>query len=409
MTRKYWQIIIGLAIVDFILLLALLFHYEVPTQTLPTVKVPHSSSLIPVDTSQALPIKSQIVQSVVLTDDWKLATGRSVKSVIFNPEKSILYSINLEGGNVYGFDRASRKISQRLIFKQTPAKGYDYIKHQWVNNSFAQKPVEGTFSHNGRFMWISWHNGDGIIAWDLQSPPKAPEKRATAKLQQENDTTEIGLHYFATGSTPKVMLVDEKSQRLYVSNWHGQSVSVLNIEGNDPEQWKVVQTVKVGGTPRGMCFSEDGKYLLVAQMALGKIVRISLPSMEIHDSKFVGNTPRHLLLQDGKVYVTHSSTDKLQVLSSDSLKMIQKVTTGQDPRTIAFSPDGRLIFVVCYEDHTLQVFRSRDLKLLATWPCKGAPVGVDVWQKGNKLEAWVGNYKYSTVKVFCIDMMLGEG
>src|SRR3979409_1848499 len=45
----------------------------------------------------------------------------------------------------------------------------------------------------------------------------------------------------------------------YVSNEKGNTVSVI-----DTDKWAVIKTIKVGQRPRGIEFTRDGKFVLVA-------------------------------------------------------------------------------------------------------------------------------------------------
>ena len=45
----------------------------------------------------------------------------------------------------------------------------------------------------------------------------------------------------------------------YVSNEKGNTVSVI-----DTNKWEVVKTIKVGQRPRGIAYTKDQKYVLVA-------------------------------------------------------------------------------------------------------------------------------------------------
>jgi YVTN family beta-propeller protein len=45
----------------------------------------------------------------------------------------------------------------------------------------------------------------------------------------------------------------------YVSNEKGNTVSVI-----DTNEWEVVKTIKVGQRPRGIAYTKDQKYVLVA-------------------------------------------------------------------------------------------------------------------------------------------------
>ncbi len=352
------------------------------------------------------------IRKIELLKSEKIKTGLNVKSVVFSPDGKYLYSINLEGGSVYEFERATRKITRKLIFKQTPAKGYDYEKRKWIANSFEEKPVEACFSHNGKYLWISLHNAKGIVAWDLEDTissgldnvklvtleklPTSTDKSSKAKPNQ----TKLKLPFFKTGETPKVMTLSKGGKQLFVANWHSNTVSVLDISSSSPNDWLKIKDISVGSVPRGMCVSEDGKFLFVGHMGSNTMGIIDLDSLKMTRSQKVGITPRHIVSNGENLLVSLSSPEKIVRLGQDSLKVLQTASTKDDPRTIALSADNKFLFSVSYADDLLEVLDSKTLKVLRTEKSSHKPVGVTVFQKADTIEAWVGNYSSSQLAIF---------
>lgn len=394
------KLVIG--IVSFLLIdlmLGALLAFDIHFDTAQAIQITH----IPLSPEQAIAPKTtfRIANKVELKKTERLKSGRSVKSVVFSPDKKFLYSLNLEGGSVYEFNQQSREISRKLIFKQTQAKGYDYDKHKWMNNSFEEKPVEGHFTHNGKYLWISLHNAEGIVAWNVQEKELISGKPfRIATIEEGKKKTKVNLHFFKTGKTPKVITSTKDGKYLFVSNWHSNTVSILDISNSDPSEWKKVKDVKVSPTPRGMCMSKDDKVLYIGLMGSDFLYSVSVDSLKIIKKHLVGHNPRHLLDTDQSIYISLSKTEKLVKLSQSGLKELKRSSTKDDPRTISLSPDKSLLFATCYSDNTLQIFDAHNLQLLLSVPCKGKPVGVDVFQKGDLVEAWVGNYISSTVNIF---------
>src|SRR6476469_5028941 len=65
----------------------------------------------------------------------------------------------------------------------------------------------------------------------------------------------------------------------YVSNEKGNTVSVI-----DTDKWAVTKTIKVGQRPRGIEFTVDGKFVLVAVGDDDKIEVIDAKSQEVVDT-----------------------------------------------------------------------------------------------------------------------------
>ena len=83
----------------------------------------------------------------------------------------------------------------------------------------------------------------------------------------------------------------------YVSNEKSNTVSVI-----DTDKWAVVQTIKVGQRPRGIEFTRDGKFVLVAVGDDDTIQMIDTATQQVADTLPSGPDPE-LFVQDkaGKV------------------------------------------------------------------------------------------------------------
>ena len=406
MSKKVRIAIFLFLVFDVALIGLVIFKKRQPEPTLNLEKVQVSEMV-----KDATKRKAPSVASIKLIKTETLATDNNVKSVVFDPQKKYLYSLNLEGGSIYEYDRASREINRRLQFKQTKAKGYDYEKHKWLPNSFAEKPVEGCFTHEGKFLWASLHNAEGIVAWNIEDtsavvPEGLETRQATLIVPNPKKDIKKTLHlsFFKTGKTPKVITASQDGRYLFVANWHSNSVSVLDIESASPQDWKVIKEIKVGSIPRGMSVSADGSRLFIGQMGSNTLSVIDLQSLEVVKKVQVGRTPRHLISDGRNLLISLSSPEKLLKVSENQLETLRKVSTKDDPRTIALSPDHSLLFVVCYSDDILQIFDAHTLNLLFETASSHKPVGVEIFQHENQIEAWVANYSSSTLKVFTLQV-----
>lgn len=334
-----------------------------------------------------------------------------VKALLFNQEQTKIYSANLEGMSVYEFDRSSRKIQRKLKFIPNPGKGFNYTTKQWFD-SYQEKPVELCLTH-GRYLWISLHNAEGVVIWDLKENGSSVKDRPfkEAWLYQASDDIsvvnqssrdikeKVRLLWIKTGSTPKVITASPDGKYLFVANWHSNTVSVLNIESPYPQDWMKVRDLNLSPIPRGMAVSADSRTLYVALMGSRYIEVIDLISFQKRNRIESGTNPRHLIIQDHQMFATLNSTAKLVRIHLEN-NQIDRVNTGRTPRTLVATTDGRFLFVTCYLDNTVQMFSRDSLRLLESWESSGHPVCVEVFQTGKNIEAWVGNHTSGTIKVF---------
>ncbi|MBX2840447.1 MAG: YncE family protein [Flammeovirgaceae bacterium] len=346
---------------------------------------------------------------IQLIETEKISTGRSPKSILFDNSHTFIYTLNLEGMSVTEFNRTTKAVTRTLKFYPNQAKGYNYEKHFWYN-SIAEKPVEGCISHDGKYLWISLHNAGGVVAWNLageENTDNVPGKDA-AIIYADGRKEAVKLPFFETGKTPKSILKGKDSEEVYVTNWHDNSVSVLNTSSLDPQEWEKVTDVSTGAVPRGMALNQEQTRLFVSNMGSGNINVYDTKEFELEETFAVGSTPRHLITTDKYLFASLSSPEKLLKVDLKTLETIQSTSTDDDPRTITFSNDSSIIFVTCYAGQVLQAFSAADLSLLGSWESKGKPVGVDIFQEGNKLEAWVCNYTASTINIFTLEVEYEE-
>src|ERR1700689_1045993 len=103
---------------------------------------------------------------------------------------------------------------------------------------------------------------------------------------------------FLCGACLSVIVAGEASAfTAYVSNEKGNTVSVI-----DTNKWQVVKSIKVGQRPRGIAFTKDQKYVLVAVGDDDTIQMIDTGSNKVVDTLPSGPDPE-LFIEDptGKI------------------------------------------------------------------------------------------------------------
>src|ERR1700681_3000560 len=95
-----------------------------------------------------------------------------------------------------------------------------------------------------------------------------------------------GIAVWLTGTLPAGAFI------AYVSNEKSNTVSVI-----DTDKWAVVHTIKVGQRPRGIEFTKDGKFVLVAVGDDDTIPMIDTATQRVVDSLPSGPDPE-LFTQD---------------------------------------------------------------------------------------------------------------
>src|SRR6266436_7980156 len=89
-----------------------------------------------------------------------------------------------------------------------------------------------------------------------------------------------GLAVWLAAATPALAFI------AYVSNEKSNTVSVI-----DTDKWTVTRTIKVGQRPRGIEFTRDGKFVLVAVGDDDTIQMIDTATQEVTDTLPSGPDP----------------------------------------------------------------------------------------------------------------------
>jgi YVTN family beta-propeller protein len=74
-------------------------------------------------------------------------------------------------------------------------------------------------------------------------------------------------------------------------------------------------------------------------------------------------------------------------------KVVDKVTTGEAPRSMTISDDGKHIYVVNYFSNTVSKVRTSDMKVRDTVRVNASPIGITYDPETNRV--WVACYSGS--------------
>ncbi len=330
------------------------------------------------------------------------------KSVVFEPSKKRLYAMNLEGMSVAEYNRASRKISQVYRFDRTKGTGWDYERNRPIS-SWEEKPVEAWITNNGRMLWVSLHNAGGIVGIRIDSVDKnkgGPVK--SKRIQVENATgqkTPIDVPFYATGETPKVIISTADDKQLLVSNWHSKTISVLDLSPEHPYA-QLKKDLRVPAIPRGMVSDPVRKKTFVAIMGSTSLGVINESTWTLDTILRISGSPRHILRDSsGRLFVSYNSQARLVCLDPDTGKTLFSISTAAQPRTIVLSQNQQFVFVTGYSSNKLEVYKIYNdrFEQVASLNCPGHPVGVDLYEDNNKIEAWVCSYQGGKLRVFSFD------
>jgi hypothetical protein len=408
MFRLFFYIIIVLAVAGC--------QSAATTERLIPVLVADAATILPAPVKDSSESTLRPYSSLEYSKVELLQAAPGTKSVLFNTAGSMLYAMNLEGMSIYEFDQPSRKVIREFKFKPTKGTGWDYVKDKPIP-SYEEKPVEACLSHDDKILWVSLHNAEGIVpVWidSINANQPALEvykneagKQAVKKMTViypgsiQKDSFYVPL--IKTGKTPKIISKTADSKYLLVSNWHSYNVSVLEMNKDLYPYGKVISTVPVSSIPRGIVVDDKANRSFVAIMGGATITVINNTVWMKETDINVESNPRHIVMDtSGHLFVSYNKLAKVACIDAETGASLFTAPTHAQPRTIILSKNHKFLFVTCYSSDFVEVFKinKTSFQKIASLPCKGHPVGVDVFEDNDKLEAWVCSYSNGSISVF---------
>ncbi len=138
-----------------------------------------------------------------------------------------------------------------------------------------------------------------------------------------------------------------------------------------------IASITVGRSPQGLAVSPDGKYLYVANFGGGAISVIDTSTNKVISSISIGS-PRNIAVSpDGKtLYVTNYNSGTISVIDAALLTVTHTVNVGIHPNGIAADSKGTRLYVSNYSSNTLSIIDTKTLLSIATVPTGVGPLGV---------------------------------
>lgn len=176
------------------------------------------------------------------------------------------------------------------------------------------------------------------------------QMKAAAIHRFDTDTLEYKGSIDLTGEWTKVLAYDQVRNVVYASNWNSADISVVSVSS-----LKETRKIKLGGVPRGMAFSSDGKFMLAAIFGgqsdsdrAGRTVKVDLDKQKIVETIISGGSHRHAIrLKDGTDEFAVSDMARSTVYYISDYAKAADTKVYNNPNTIAESPDGKYLYVSC--------------------------------------------------------------
>jgi YVTN family beta-propeller protein len=167
----------------------------------------------------------------------------------------------------------------------------------------------------------------------------------------------------------------------------------------DIAQRRVTGRVRVGGDPRAVILSLDGRFAYVAQAAANEVAVVDAHAQQMVGVMPTGRGPSAFALDtmiNGYLYVANSASNTVTVLDLTQQRGVATIPVGKDPTGIAVaSPasgisegDDGEVYVTNAADDSVSVISENRRRVIAVIPVPGGPLGVMVPASGGV--AYVG-------------------
>ena len=278
----------------------------------------------------------------------------------------------------------------KTISDKVELNSFGYSKR---NGLYRGSPVECTFTHDGRFAWVSNYNMSGGAETEFNKPGcdncHGTGIYDSSFVYKINTSTLLIEAIVKVGAVPKYLAATPDSKYVLVTNWSSSDLSVI-----DTDKSKEVKRIKLGTYPRGIEVDSAGNKAYVAIMGSSKIAVIDLRTFEKTWIKDVGKSPRHLCMSPKNDYLYVSLNGDGVVGKIDlSTNEVTKIKTGSLPRSMVLSGDGRHLYVVNYGSDKLTKVRTLDMKVVDNIKTNDKPIGIAYDDETNNI--WVACYEGS--------------
>ena len=348
----------------------------------------------------------------------------SPKSVNFHPDGSKYYVNMLEGCRTVVYDAHTHEklavISHDIDTDDAPLWAPAsplYTFRNYRNRDvrvFGGRPVEGAFSHGGRYFWVPYYRR----SFDIN----AQEPSAVAVIDTRADTI---VRIMDVGTLPKMVAVSPWNDVVAIAHWGDNTVGLIDITDPRPQMWRQRANVAIGrrleldlpldrkvdrdngsgNALRGTVFTPQGRYALVACMGgMGGIAVVDVHKA-CYIGRLIGMLPniRHLAIANNCLYLSANRAGAVQRIPMD--KVMEAITRLQSPergkktatvsaqdiktlrltggiRTIALTADGRYLLAASNTASCLHLVDAVAFKKLLAIPADSYPVGLDISPDG---------------------------
>lgn len=214
-----------------------------------------------------------------------------------------------------------------------------------------------------------------------------------AALSEIEDAAGAAASFIPLDKAPAVLALTPDSRVAYVTHPDLGKISVVDLDAR-----RVLRTLAVDGSPFGIAVTADGR-LFVGDWNGAHVVVLDVDGKAPPKILEVGRAPAHVLLTPDEtlLFVANRESDSVSVVRTGDLTIAATVPVGRAPFAMALSPDAKQLYVGNVQDGTVSVIDTEELKIVETRASGAMPYGAAVTPDGSRI--LVTNQQAGTVAV----------
>ncbi|MCX7882498.1 MAG: beta-propeller fold lactonase family protein [Brevinematales bacterium] len=309
----------------------------------------------------------------------RFKTGRQPKDILFSPDDRYLYISLLDAPKIEIYDLRTRRLSEVMIPEyRRPYKGL----------------VEGVFTPDGKEYWFTqMHTQGWIFVLDTQTFTLKTNFASHGNWTKVGEFTPDGIYY-------------------YVSHWLSHDVTYFVVSN-----YTYAGRVKTRGvSPRGLGFSEDGRYLYVVFYESGHIAKYDRQNghKEVSFVHNGGGSNGRFRADYGRqiAFINNLRRNHFVVYDLKKDVIATRVPTWVHPNNLKLSPKNRYIYISTRgpdnpkgyllrspKNGRIQIFDSYgNYRLVEEFEVGNQPIGIALTSDHTHLA--ICNFMDDTVEIF---------
>ncbi len=201
------------------------------------------------------------------------------------------------------------------------------------------------------------------------------------------------------GAWSKVVKKHPKKSLVFISNWHSNNISIIDI--SNPKNPQLKQLISCGKSPRGIAFAPNGKVLVAGYYSrhlhvlkeTGSRYKIISNHTPFKKESYRGNLRDVIVDTNNKyAYISNMGKNTVHKLDLEEESFRKSIRVGKYPNSIRLTREGNLLLASCRESNTVYFIDPKKMKLTGRSETTGKkPTGLAPTKDGFLITAFSSN------------------